>query len=245
MTEEVTLEIYRSFFVCFSTIKAFENAVDLRVCPNPNANLRVTRVFLFCTDRAICAKNRPKRTSHGVARAIVKGTSLQAPSPIMAPGFTHKLLNNFKASFSTLEELIYHGQLFSRRATFYVFQSTALKSIQLAFAIHKNYFQFYSKSALRKSGIFGIFYFGVCLLLLFYERIATVYFFLVHVSKQRQSRVRILYNCPIPLSWRPFYENLASNLIIMRLKNTETMKKTNKQINKQTSKQTNSSNQTE
>ena len=41
--------------------------------------------FLFCMDGAICAKNSPKRTSHGVARAIVKGTSLRSPSPIMAP----------------------------------------------------------------------------------------------------------------------------------------------------------------
>ena len=45
LTEEVTLEIYRSFSLCFSTTQAYENAVDLRVCPNPNANLRVTRVF--------------------------------------------------------------------------------------------------------------------------------------------------------------------------------------------------------
>ena len=44
--------------------------------------------FLFCKDGAICAKNSPKRTSHGVARAIVKGTSLRSPSPIMAPVVT-------------------------------------------------------------------------------------------------------------------------------------------------------------
>ena len=81
----MTLEFYRSFFVCFSTIQAFENSVDLRVCPNPNANLRVNARVLFCKDGAICAKNSPKRTSHGVARAIVKGTSLRSPSPIMAP----------------------------------------------------------------------------------------------------------------------------------------------------------------
>ena len=42
-------------------------------------------LFLFCKDGAICAKNSPKRTSHGVARAIVKGTSLRSLSPIMAP----------------------------------------------------------------------------------------------------------------------------------------------------------------
>ena len=41
--------------------------------------------FLFCKDGAIYAKNSPKRTSHGVARAIVKGTSLRSPSPIMSP----------------------------------------------------------------------------------------------------------------------------------------------------------------
>ena len=70
LTEEVTLEIYRSFFVCFTTIQAFENAVELRVCSNPNANLRVVRDFLFCKDGAICAKNSPKRISHGVARAV-------------------------------------------------------------------------------------------------------------------------------------------------------------------------------
>ena len=75
--------------MCFSTIQEFENSVDLRVCPNPNTNLRVTRVFSFCKDGAICAKNSPKRTSHGVARAIVKGTSLRSPSPIMAPGITN------------------------------------------------------------------------------------------------------------------------------------------------------------
>ena len=39
----------------------------------------------FCKYGAICAKNSPKRTSHGVARAIVKGTSLRSPFPIMAP----------------------------------------------------------------------------------------------------------------------------------------------------------------
>ena len=42
--------------------------------------------LLFCKDGAICAKNSPKRTSHWVALAIVKGTSLRYPSPIMAPG---------------------------------------------------------------------------------------------------------------------------------------------------------------
>ena len=42
--------------------------------------------FLFCYDGAICAKNSLKRTSHGVTRAIVKGTSLRSPTPIMAPG---------------------------------------------------------------------------------------------------------------------------------------------------------------
>ena len=41
--------------------------------------------FLFYKDGAICAKNSPKRTSYGVPRAIVKGTSLRSPSPIMAP----------------------------------------------------------------------------------------------------------------------------------------------------------------
>ena len=41
--------------------------------------------FLFCKDGAICAKNSPKRTTHGVARAIVKLNSLWSPSPIMAP----------------------------------------------------------------------------------------------------------------------------------------------------------------
>ena len=71
--------------MCFSAIQAFENSVDLRVCPNPNVNLRVNARFLFCKDGAICAKNSPKRTSHGVARAIVKGTSFRSPSPIMAP----------------------------------------------------------------------------------------------------------------------------------------------------------------
>ena len=60
--------------------------MDLRVSPNPNANLRVTRVFLFCKVGAICAKNSPKRTPHGVARAIVKGTSLRSTSAIRAPG---------------------------------------------------------------------------------------------------------------------------------------------------------------
>ena len=45
--------------------------------------------FLFCKDGAICAKSSPKRTSHGVARAIVKGTSLRSPSPIMAPVITY------------------------------------------------------------------------------------------------------------------------------------------------------------
>ena len=42
---------------------------------------------LFCKDGAIFAKNSPNRTSHGVARAIVKGTSLRSPSPITAHGF--------------------------------------------------------------------------------------------------------------------------------------------------------------
>ena len=45
--------------------------------------------FLFCKDGAICAKNSPKRTSYGVARTIVKGTSLRSPSPIMAPGYNN------------------------------------------------------------------------------------------------------------------------------------------------------------
>ena len=44
-TEEASLEFYRSFSFCFSAIQVFENAVDLRICPNPNANLRVTGVF--------------------------------------------------------------------------------------------------------------------------------------------------------------------------------------------------------
>ena len=36
--------------------------MDLRVCPNPNANLSVTRVYCSVKDGAICAKNSPKRT---------------------------------------------------------------------------------------------------------------------------------------------------------------------------------------
>ena len=58
------------------------------MCPNPNANYLVAcnARFLFCKDGAICAKNNQKHTSHGVACAIVKGTSLRSPSPIMAPG---------------------------------------------------------------------------------------------------------------------------------------------------------------
>ena len=59
--------------------------MDLRVCPNPNANLSVTRVFCSVKDGTISTKNSPKRTSHGVARAIVKGTSMRSPSPITAP----------------------------------------------------------------------------------------------------------------------------------------------------------------
>ena len=37
--------------------------------------------FLFCKDGAICAKNSPKRTSHGAARTIVKLNSLRSPFP--------------------------------------------------------------------------------------------------------------------------------------------------------------------
>ena len=72
--------------------------MDLRVCPDPNANLLVTRVFLFCKDGAICAKNSPEHTSHGVARAIVKGTSLRSPSPIMARDVLISL-NLFRGQF--------------------------------------------------------------------------------------------------------------------------------------------------
>ena len=48
--------------------------------------------FLLCKDGAICAKNSPKRTSHGEARAIVKLNSLRSPSPIMAPEINYERL---------------------------------------------------------------------------------------------------------------------------------------------------------
>ena len=81
--------------------QAFENSVDLRVCPNPNANLRVTRVLCSVRMAQFLLKNSPKRTSHllhGVARAIVKLNSLRSPSPIMVPGFT--ILHKNKSSSS-------------------------------------------------------------------------------------------------------------------------------------------------
>ena len=52
--------------------------------------------FLLYKDGVICAKNSPKRTSHGVARAIVKGTSLRSPSSIMGTnGTTIKKIHIF------------------------------------------------------------------------------------------------------------------------------------------------------
>ena len=57
--------------------------------------------FLFCKDGAICVKNSPKRTSHGVARVIVKGTSLRSPCPIMAPDIYSKL-ESYQASCALL-----------------------------------------------------------------------------------------------------------------------------------------------
>ena len=76
--------------------QAFKTSVDLRVCPNPNANLRVTRVLCSVRMAQFLLKNSPKRTLHGVARAIVKLNSLRSPSPIMVPGFTilHKNKSN-------------------------------------------------------------------------------------------------------------------------------------------------------
>ena len=66
--------------MCFSTIQAFENSVDLRVCPNPNANLRVTRVFGSVRMAQFVLK---------IARNV-KGTSLRSPSPIMASDVTYR-----------------------------------------------------------------------------------------------------------------------------------------------------------
>ena len=87
MPEEITLEINNHFSSVFSTIQAFEIAVYLRAqFFKSKRKFACNARFLSCKDGAICAKNSPKRTSHGVARAIVKGTSLRSPSPIMAPG---------------------------------------------------------------------------------------------------------------------------------------------------------------
>ena len=74
LTEEITLEINRSVFVCFSTKQAFEIAVYLRVqFFKSKRKFACNARFLFCKDGAICAKNSQKRTSHGAARAIVPG----------------------------------------------------------------------------------------------------------------------------------------------------------------------------
>ena len=51
--------------------------------------------FLFCKDGAICAKNSPKHTSQGVGRAIVKGTSLRSPSPIMDLDITYCVIPHY------------------------------------------------------------------------------------------------------------------------------------------------------
>ena len=56
---------------------AFENSVDLRVCPNPNANLRVTLVFCPVRMAQFVLKIARNVLHMGVARAIVKGTSLR------------------------------------------------------------------------------------------------------------------------------------------------------------------------
>ena len=47
--------------------------------------------FLLCKDGAICAKNSPKGTSHGEARATIKLNSLRSPSPIMAAAINKPL----------------------------------------------------------------------------------------------------------------------------------------------------------
>ena len=72
--------------MCFSTIHAFENSDGPASLSKSKRKFACNARFLFCKDGAICAKNSPKRTSHGVARAIVKGTSLRSPFPIMASG---------------------------------------------------------------------------------------------------------------------------------------------------------------
>ena len=63
--------------------------------------------FLFCKDGAICAKNSgPKRTSHGVACAIVKGTSLRSPSPIMSPDvneYARMIMESLDSIISNIE----------------------------------------------------------------------------------------------------------------------------------------------
>ena len=55
--------------------------------------------LLFCKYGAICAENSPKRTSRGVARAIVKLNSLRSPSPIMTPDFDQHYYSSFRNDF--------------------------------------------------------------------------------------------------------------------------------------------------
>ena len=54
------------------------------------------------------AKNSPKRTSHGVARAIVKLNSLRSPSSIMAHVYNNIcnllfLAQNYECDFRVIE----------------------------------------------------------------------------------------------------------------------------------------------
>ena len=76
------------FFFFFLSIQAFENSLDLRASLSKSKRKFACNArFLFCKDGEICAKNSPKRISHGVACAIVKLNSLRSPSPIIAPDF--------------------------------------------------------------------------------------------------------------------------------------------------------------
>ena len=62
----------RSFFLCFSTLQAFSNAVDLRVGSNSNTILHLTCQFLMGMYSAIWAKKITWKALHnGLARAIL------------------------------------------------------------------------------------------------------------------------------------------------------------------------------
>ena len=95
--------------------------------------------FLFYKDGAICAKNSPKRTSHGAARATVKLNSLRSPSPIMASDIELLVNARVDASFFFFYFLIFfysnylarvyaHGKL-NFLSSFYIYP--VLKSISI------------------------------------------------------------------------------------------------------------------